>query len=143
MSQNKIAKPTPTSGWRITTSHVEREEQATICSSSNSSLSIWLNPFDHGWTIYRETPSTVGMTYGRSSLATSRAHTCVLATLRIQKPPWSCLTSQPDTPRARRLSGLLSHWLPRVQPPTVNTPQLMKSKIPHSTCSSPLVKVSV
>jgi hypothetical protein len=49
-------------------------ERTTIYSSSSSSLSVWLNPLEPGRTICRETSSTVGMTYGRSSPATSRAH---------------------------------------------------------------------
>jgi hypothetical protein len=35
-----------------------------ICSSPSSSLSIWLNPPEPGWTISQEMPSTVGKTVG-------------------------------------------------------------------------------
>jgi hypothetical protein len=79
-SPNTMAKATPSSGWRIIASRVEWEGQPMICSSSCSSLSIWLNPPRPGWAISRETPSIVWMTCGGCLLVISRAPTCVLAT---------------------------------------------------------------
>jgi hypothetical protein len=50
-SSDMMVKLTPSFGWRITASHVEWEGQMMICSSSSSSLSIWLNPPEPSWTI--------------------------------------------------------------------------------------------
>jgi hypothetical protein len=55
-SPNTTAKLTPVFGWRITVSRVEQDGQMMICSSSSSSLCIWLNPPEPGWTISQETP---------------------------------------------------------------------------------------
>jgi hypothetical protein len=55
------------------------EGQMMICSSSSSSVSIWLNPPGPGWTISQETPSIVGKTCGRFLPAIFRVPTCALA----------------------------------------------------------------
>jgi hypothetical protein len=79
-SSSTTTKLTLASGWRTTASCVERAERTMISSSSNSFPSTWPILTGPGWIICQETLSIAGKIYEKSSLATSREHTFVLAT---------------------------------------------------------------
>jgi hypothetical protein len=74
-SSSMMPKLTPASGWRTTGLRAGLVERMMIPLLSSSSQSIWLTSPEADWTICQETSLIVGTSFGRFSLATSRACT--------------------------------------------------------------------
>jgi hypothetical protein len=82
-SSSTMVKLTPAFGWRITALYAGRAGWKMTYSSLSSSPSTYLTRLGLDWIICRETSLLAGRISRRSSLATSKACICNLATLGI------------------------------------------------------------